>query len=155
MEVIGTVGAIVGIIDVASRIISALADTRRRFGEANLTIQLLSGQIATVKAALQQIHGLVSENLQDDQHFDFIMNLDTAVSCCNLLIRILDDQISKLVCGSDGDDATFRSKMTIVLESTGTEACLQRLDRQIAALNLLITAHHAYLHPFLFKIKCL
>ncbi|KAJ9610783.1 hypothetical protein H2200_005560 [Cladophialophora chaetospira] len=113
---------------------------RKRFKEINITIELLSGQLVTVKAALSQINLLISESLsQNEQHFQLTMDLGVATGCCNLLLRLLDEQIAKLQY-SDMDEVTFVSKVNMMLESKGTEECLIRLDRQINALNLLITA---------------
>jgi hypothetical protein len=142
MEVIGTVGAIVGIIDVATRSISTIAGIRKRFKEVNLTVELLFTQLVSVKTALDQIHHLIEESLQDDQHYQLVMNMDIAINGCNLLIRVLDDQISKLEYDED-EKITFESTVKMVLESEGTEECLTRLDRQISALTLIITAYNA------------
>jgi hypothetical protein len=140
MEAIGVVGSILGIIDVATRCISSLADLRKRFKESNLTIETLSGQLVTVKAALSQINLLIAESLsQDEQHYQLTLDLSAAIGCCNLLLRLLDEQIARLQY-SDTDEVTFISKVNLMLESKGTEECLTRLDRQTNALNLLITA---------------
>ncbi|KIW66188.1 hypothetical protein PV04_08389 [Phialophora macrospora] len=140
MEAIGVVGSLLGIIDVATRCISSLANLRKRFKELNLTIETLAGQLITVKAALSQIDLLIAESLsQDEQHYQLTLDLSGAIGCCNLLLRLLDEQISGLQY-SDTDEVTFLSKVNLMLESKGTEECLTRLDRQTNALNLLITA---------------
>lgn len=139
MEVVGLVGAVLGIIDVTTRCISSLTEIRQRFSSANVTVELLSGQLVTVKAALGQIHDLINESIDDEHHYQLTLDLSVGINCCNLLIRVLEEQITKLQY-SDADELSFNSKVVLLLESKGTEECLARLDRQINALNLLITA---------------
>ncbi|ETI25308.1 hypothetical protein G647_02080 [Cladophialophora carrionii CBS 160.54] len=113
---------------------------RQRFKESNLTIETLSGQLITVRAALSQINLLIVESLsRDEQHYQLTLDLSAAIGCCNLLLRLLDEQLAKLQY-NDTDEVTFLSKVNLMLESKGTEDCLTRLDRQINALNLLVTA---------------
>ncbi|EXJ84741.1 hypothetical protein A1O3_05413 [Capronia epimyces CBS 606.96] len=139
MEVIGLVGTVLGVIDVATRCISSLVELRQRMKAASSTVEFLSSQLVTVRAALGQIHSLIEESLnQDEQHYQLTLDLGVAINCCNLLIRLLDEQISRIQYGDD-DEPTFNSKVNLILESKGIEQCLTRLDRQINALNLLIT----------------
>ena len=60
-----------------------------------------------------------------------------AIKGCNLRIRVLDDQISKLEY--DGDKK-ITSRLKMVLVSQGTKEYLTRLDRQLSTLNLTLTA---------------
>lgn len=139
MEAVGLVGALLGIIDKTARCISSLAEIQQRFKSANLTLELLTGQLFTVKAALSQLCDLIKESLVEEQHYQLTLDLDVGVYCCNLLTRLLEEQIVKLQY-IDADELTFKSKVSLLLGSKGTDECLTRLDRQINALNLLITA---------------
>ncbi|ERF71663.1 hypothetical protein EPUS_00652 [Endocarpon pusillum Z07020] len=139
MEVIGTAGAIVSIIDVVTRSISTLADFGKRIKAANLTLTMLLGQLGTVRTALDQVLALIKEGLKDqEQHYLLVMNLGDTIKCCNLLVRLIDEQVSNLEY-NENNLLDFESKINLVLESKGTEQCLTQLDRQINALNLLIT----------------
>lgn len=140
MEVIGTVGAIVGITDVATRSISALAEIRRRFNETSLMIEILTGQLVAVRTALDQIHSFIDEQLcGNDTHYELVLNLDMVIKCCKLLIGLLDDQISKLEY--DGEDhITFASRVRLAMENKAVEEYSTRMDRQINALHLVLTA---------------
>ncbi|RMZ81608.1 hypothetical protein DV737_g2457, partial [Chaetothyriales sp. CBS 132003] len=116
MEVIGTVTAILGIIDVATRSISTLAEVRRRYKGVSLTIELLSGQLVAVRTALDQIRHLIEESLQDDHHYQLVMNMDISINSCNLLIRVLDEEISKLEY-HENEKPTFESRVKMVLDN--------------------------------------
>ena len=136
-----TVSAIVGIVNVATRTISTLASIRKRFKGVNLAVEPLSTQLVSVKAALDQIRHLVEESLQDDQPCQIAMNLNIAINGCSLLIRLLDDQISKLEHDED-NKITLESRVKTALKSKGIKECLARLHRQLSALNLIITAYN-------------
>jgi hypothetical protein len=137
MEALGAVGAIVGLIDVATRSILALADLRRQFKDADMTITLLSGQIIAVRSALTQIQTLWSPDRES--YYLSVLNLDISLKCCELLLEKLDEQLQHVNRREDEDHATFTKRARVVLESKGTEECLTRLDRQINALNLMVT----------------
>ncbi|RMZ74774.1 hypothetical protein DV736_g6716, partial [Chaetothyriales sp. CBS 134916] len=69
------------------------------------------------------------------------MNMDVSTNSCNL-IRVLDEQIFKPDY-SENEKSTFVSRVKMVLDSKGIEECLTRLDRQMSALNLTVTAYNA------------
>ena len=64
-----------------------------------------------------------------------------AIKGCNLRIRVLDDQISKLEHDED-NKITLESRVKTALKSKGIKECLARLHRQLSALNLIITAYN-------------
>ena len=144
MEVVGVASAILGIIDVATRSISTLADVKRRFKEADIILELLSSQLITIRTALDQIHCLINETLSEDgQHITLILSLESTIKCCNLLIRLLVENIAKLEY-SENDSLSFENKVRSLLHSNGIGECQSRLDRQINALNLVLTAFQWY-----------
>lgn len=140
MDIVGTAGAIVGIIGVITRTLSALADIGRRFRGARTTVKLLSGQLVAVRTALNQIYAFMNDDLlTDEPHYQLILDLDDVVECCELLVGMLDDQISKLEL--DGEDhIKLSSKIKLALEDQGTKECLTRLHWQVSALTLILTA---------------
>lgn len=70
------------------------------------------------------------------------MNMDASIKGCQLLIDLFADQISKIELDED-KKSHFKSKLELTLESNGLEQCSSRLDRQLNALNLIITIHSA------------
>jgi hypothetical protein len=150
MEALGAAGAIVGIIDVVARSIFTLAEIRRQFKDAELTICLLSGQLTAVQVAVKQIQGLL--NSDRESHYLLTLNLDVSIKCCKLLIEKIDEQLQN-VSRKDGENhTTFGNRAKMVLESKGIEECLTRLDRQINALNLIITTLNRYV-PWPFHLS--
>ena len=144
MEAFGTAAAIVGVIDVVARSILKLAEIRERYKSVELIVELLSGQLSTVKAALEQIDEFLSSALQDhEQHYQLVMSLDVAIRCCDSLVRLIDKQLSDLMYDK-GNAMLKRSKIGLALNSKGMDECMTMLDRQINALNLLITVFQWY-----------
>ena len=140
MDVVGTAGAIVGIINVVTQILSALAEIGRRFRAARTTVKILSGQMLLIRTGLNQIYAFMNDDLlTDEPHYQLILDLNDVLECCELLVGMLDDQISKLEL--DGEDhIKLSSKIRLVLEDQGTEECLTRLDRQVNGLTFVLTA---------------
>lgn len=144
MEVVGTVGAVLSVIDVATRSILILTDVAKRIKAANWTLTSLHSQLCTVRVALEQVAVLINQDLSDHgQHYLLVMNLDDVIKCCNLLLHLIDEQVSKLEYKED-NSLKFESKVRLVMDSKGTEQCLIQLDRQINALNLLISTFQWY-----------
>lgn len=140
MEFIGTVGAIVGIIDVATRSICALSNIRWRFKEVNFSLDLLTGQLCAVRTALDQVQRFMNEELLGfESHYQLVLDLDVSLSCCKRLVDFLHEHIQKLE-HNDDDSLTFMSKVQTMLQNQGMQECLTHLDRQIGALNLVLTA---------------
>ena len=147
MEAIGTAGAIVGVLDVVARSLLKLAEIRKRYKEVSLTVELLSGRLATVRAALEQIHGFINDALRgQEQHHQLVIDLGTAIHCCSLLIEVLDERLSRLEYDDD-DSLTRESRLRVTLESQGIDECMTRLDHQVNALNLVISAFQWYVLP--------
>src|SRR5690349_18540885 len=116
VSAIGLVGTVVGIVDVIGRSILSLNDLRKRLTEADLTVTLLIGQLNTVKAALNQVQSWMNESLlEDSNHYQLLLDLESSLNSCRLLIGLIDSQISKLEW-SEKDALKFESKARIVLE---------------------------------------
>lgn len=147
VAVLGAVGSIVGIVDVVSRTILSLRDMQSRFKKANFTLDCLVGELTSTKAALNQVRALLDGFPEDaEQYYLLSMDLSDALRSCQLLVDFIDERVSELKTTDGGTGPTFESKVRIVLDDKETTQCLKRVSRQIAALNLLITAFQRYVH---------
>lgn len=140
LSIVGTASSIVSIIDIATRCISSLRALQQRWVGADWTVNLLVGQLVTVKAALDQIREWSDTNLsKEPQHHQLVMDLDTSLESCRLLISVIDSHVS----GLEWDEAnalTFGSKAKAVWKDQSTQDCVNHLHHQTVALNLLLTA---------------
>ena len=139
VSAIGLAGSIVGVIDVATRSISALHALKQRWNSADLTVSLLISQLTTLKAGLSQIHAWISANLNSVQHYQLIMDLGTSLESCETLLLFIDGQL-KLLNWNEGTSLSYGSKIKLVLQDNTITECATHLANQSTALNLLLTA---------------
>ena len=136
-----------GIVDVATKVISSLRALQQRWSATDLTIRMLISHITIMKAALQQIEAWISSSLEPaPQHHQLVMDLDVALDSCQLLLLFMDEHISRLEW-TDNGKMTFDSKVRAMLEDRSVTDCLNHLNNQTMALNLLLTALHWSVPP--------
>jgi hypothetical protein len=136
---IGLTGAIIGVVDVISRSISSLMDLQSRYKSADLKVNLLIGQLSTLKAALKQIAELIDANLVAVPRYQQLVDdLKTSVDCCETVICALNDRLCSLhrneVSGLD-----TLNKVRFVCDEKTTDYYQNLLGNQINALNLFLT----------------
>lgn len=138
---VGLVAAIGSAITIVSKTILSLNTARLKFSEADLTVELLVGQLYTVRTALNQVQAFVRESSisEDDQHEEFATDLCVAVEHCKLLVQHIDDQISRLDW-LPGEHLQGRGKTRLLLEERILRDNMMLLNNQISALNLCLTA---------------
>ena len=139
VSVIGLAGSIVGIIDVAARSIGALHALQRRWKAADLTISLLISQLTTLKCALKQIEKWITTSLNQMEHYQLVIDLDTSLESCKTLLLFIDEQLAHLGL-SDTMNPSWESRIKVVLQDSTVKECATHLANQSAALNLLLTA---------------
>jgi len=140
LSIVGAVSSIVAITEVATRCISSLRTLQQRWTGADWTVNLLVGQLATLKAALFQIREWSAENLSTEpQHHQLVMDLDTSLESCKILIAVIDSHVSTLEW-DEADTLTFESKAKAVWKDQSIQDCVNHLHHQTAALTLLLTA---------------
>lgn len=140
LSIVGAVSSIVAIIEVATRCISSLRALQQRWTGADWTVNLLVLQLATLKAALDQIREWSAENLSTEpQHHQLVMDLDTSLESCKILIAVIDSHVSTLKW-DEADTLMFESKAKAVWKDQSIQDCVNHLHHQTAALTLLLTA---------------
>ena len=139
VSVVGLAGSVIGIIDVATKSISALRSLRQRWQTADLTISLLISQLTTIKAALSQIEAWISNSLNTIQHYQLVMDLQASLESCRVLLLFIDGQLSYF--DLDNNNTLYStSKIKAVLHDKTITDCATHLANQSTALNLLLTA---------------
>ena len=143
MDPLSVAASIAGICVVIGKSVTTLNSVRIQCQNAELRLEILMGQLRTVRAALHQVKLLVTECLiLEKQHQQLVADLADAVVYCKLLVQHIDHQISRLY--SPGYSLTPQSRVMLVLEDKAIEEYLTRLDHQLSAINLLITAFRWY-----------
>ena len=140
VSIIGVVGSIVSVIDVVTRNLIYLRRLQQQWTMADMTITLLIGHLATLKAALNQISEWIGTSLSSmPQHHQLVMDLTMSLESCKLLVLFMNSHIDRLEL-SDDDTLKLRSRVRVVLEDQSVKDCVNHLNTQANALNLLLTA---------------
>jgi hypothetical protein len=138
IAVIGTAGTIANIIDILGKTINTIRELRNGWKEADFTFLCLVSQLGALRAALTKIKEWADVDMADPHH-QLLMDLDTSMSCCRILISKIDDRMSELHQSPD-ETLDFSSKMKIVFGSKSMDDLQKMIERQTNALTLLLTA---------------
>jgi guanine nucleotide-binding protein G(i) subunit alpha len=138
IAVIGTAASVANIIDVLSSTISTIGELRKQWKEADFTFLCLVSQLTALRAALAKIKEWADVDIADPHH-QLVMDLDTSMSCCRILISKIDGRISELH-QNPNEKLDFSSKMKIVFGSKSMDDLQKMIERQTNALTLLLTA---------------
>ena len=140
VSIIGLAGSVLGIVDVMTKSIAALKNLQTQWQVVDWTITSIIGHLTTLKAALNQISQWISTDLAaKPQHYQLVLDLGDALGSCKALILYIDSYLCKLEWNEDSS-LTFQSRLRAVLNDGGVKDCVNHLNNQSNALNLLLTA---------------
>ena len=140
VSVMGVVGSVVNMVDVVTRGLKALRSMQQKWKMADMTVTLLLGHMATLKAALNQISDWISSNLRPmPQHHQLVIDLSLSLDSCNVLVAFMNNHLADLDLGHAGS-LTLQSRVRAILQDQSMKDCLNHLGHQACALNLLLTA---------------
>ena len=149
LSIIGTVGAVANIIEVASKTIKSLHDLHSRWRDADFTTLNLIAQLTALRAALAKIQKWIDRSTDDvegttSQHHQLAMDMDLSMTCVRMLIGKLDAEAEGLKRCADEDGngrLDLGSKIKVVFGGKGLgEEWQKMIERQVSALTLLLTA---------------
>ncbi|EXL94961.1 hypothetical protein NOF04DRAFT_11123 [Fusarium oxysporum II5] len=138
LSIIGTAGAIANIIDVLTKTITTVCDMRQAWKVADLSVFAFESQLNLLKFALCEIQKW-TESRSNDQSHQLVMQVDSCVTCCRLLIGKIDGQVSqfqKTVAG----DLELGSKLSFLFKTKDMEQIQRMVDQQTHTLTLLLSA---------------
>lgn len=145
LTILGAASSVISVLDVATRCIHSLRAFKQHWDDTDMTVTLLIGQISTLKAALSQISEWMSTSTgAAPQHHQLIMDLEVSLHSCRLLIAFIDDHLSSLILDHH-NELMFKSRARAMLQDRGIKDCVNHLNNQTAALNLLLTALNWYM----------
>ena len=139
ISILSLTGTIAGILDVLGRSLSGLYNLVDRYRHAALSIQLISSQLSTLRAALSQLLqwiDLAPSSLDSNQVL--LNDLHVSISACSLLVQTLDSEIES-ARGEDVANPKVSQKLLVAFDTTCKERQMQ-LNHQVTALNLLLQA---------------
>ena len=145
VSVIGLLSALAQLVDMTCNVTLGLNGIRSKYKSADLTIDLLIGQLTTLKAALGQITQWVSTSLTDlSSQGQLVEDLNTSTEGCRILMLVLEHYVEEQVRRGSEAMGVIRKVKYLFDEKTIGGYC-EQLRNQVEALHLLLTAFHWYL----------
>jgi hypothetical protein len=136
------VGLVVGvgsILSVIAKSIVTLNNLRHKYTQAEGNITGLSSHLRAIRLALGQIRSWLDEpGPNESLRGDVLIDLDEILDHCRSLVDEIDNGLSAYIYDKDALPAT--KKALFILGDDKTKDCLTRLNHQISALNLFLTA---------------
>ena len=139
ISIIGTVGSLANIIDTISKSISAAHKLQSEWKEADLTFLSLVAQLTALRAALTKIKDWMDQDLDENSHYQLIVDLGISMSCCQKLISKIDTLMSELHQTPD-QTLDFSSKVKLIFGNKNIDNVQKLIKHQTSALTLLLTA---------------
>ena len=156
-SIVGATSSIIAIIDAIAKTITSLNELHERWKDADLTIVNLVSQLTSLKAALNKISEWMDSDLANiPQHHQLVIDLESSILCCRVLITSMDSQILKLRRNADSN-LDMGSKIRVVFASKESQDFQKFIERQTSALTLLLVAcnwyafniRYEFFHPLL------
>lgn len=139
-EILGAAASVVSIIDVLSRTIVTIQGLRSQWKDSDIALLSLTSQLAALSAALAKIQEWMESGIADSSlHHQLVIDLQCSIDCCRLLASKIYGELSELQTRPDGT-LPMTDKAKFVFKSGGMVELQNMIDRQISALNLLLTA---------------
>ena len=142
--IIGTTGAIVGMIDVVAKLISTLRSLRDRWTTIALQVTSLISQLTSLRAALGRISEWVTSDLaHEPQHFQLVIDIKETLLCCEILVKSMEAFVKPIESNQEGT-LDLESKLKVFFGNREIENFQTYIQQQTSALNLLLTACNWY-----------
>jgi hypothetical protein len=149
LTVLGAIASSVQIIDVLTKATSMLDTLRVQWQSSDIALLSLTSQLGALSAALSKIQEWMESGVEEVHH-QLVMDLDTSISCCKMLATKLYSEISDLQKAPGGSLLTT-AKTRFMFKRRGIGELQSMVDRQIAALTLLLTACNRYVQLVIFS----
>ncbi|KAF5625049.1 GNA-3 g alpha subunit GNA-3 [Fusarium sp. NRRL 52700] len=138
ISIIGTAGAIANIIDVLTKTITTVCEMRQAWKIADLAVFAFENQLSLLKLALFEIQKWTESRFREQSH-QLVMQVDSCVTCCRLLIAKIDGEVSQLQKTTAGD-LELSSKLSFLFKTKDMEQIQRMVDQQTHTLTLLLSA---------------
>ncbi|KAK5657153.1 hypothetical protein OQA88_3210 [Cercophora sp. LCS_1] len=136
LTIVGTVGAVLGIVDVLAKTISSVSQLREQWKLVDTVVITFELQLTSMHTALSQIKDWADAN-SGDPHYQLAIDLDRCLSHCQSLVSIIEAEMDDL---RNKGDQSVASKIQFLFKTQGMVEVQKMMDHVTAALNLLLTA---------------
>jgi len=137
ISILGTAGAVVGIVDLLAKTIRRVSELRAQWKIVDAVVATFELQLIALNTALTQIKEWTNTNTEDP-HYQLSIDLDHCLSHCQLLVGIISTEIETLTA-AEGDQS-IASKICFLFRTQGIAEVQKMIDHVTGALTLLLTA---------------
>jgi hypothetical protein len=137
ISIVGTAGAVLGIIDVLAKTIRSLQDLRAQWKIIDTVVVTFELQLTSLNTALTQIKKWADAN-SDDPHYQLVIDLGRCLSHCEFLVSIISAEVDTLKA-TEGDQSVG-SKITLLFRTQEMAEVQKMIDHVTNALVLLLKA---------------
>lgn len=145
--ILGAAGALANVIDVLGKTLRGINDLRCQWRDADLSVLTLECQLSALGTALVRIKQW-TEASDGEIHHQLVMDLDSSVACCRLLVSKIDAEVSQFRYSNNMLHAS--SRFRLLLKTKDFEKVQVMIERQTGTLGLLLMACNTYV----FRIWC-
>ncbi|ENH75761.1 Guanine nucleotide-binding protein alpha-3 subunit [Fusarium oxysporum f. sp. cubense race 1] len=114
---------------------------RQAWKTADLTILAFENQLNLLKFSLCEIQKWAESKVDDKSH-QLVMQVNSCVTCCRLLISKIDGEVSQLE-KTEAGDLMMGSKISLLFKTKDMEQIQRMVDQQTHTLTLLLSACNA------------
>ena len=143
--ILGAAGALANVIDVLGKTLRGINDLRCQWRDADLSVLTLESQLSALGTALVRIQQW-TEASDGEIHHQLVMDLDSSVACCRLLVDKIDAEVSQFRYTNNMLQAS--SRFRLLLKTKDFEKVQVMIERQTGALGLLLMACNTYVFFF-------
>ncbi|EAW08625.1 ankyrin repeat protein [Aspergillus clavatus NRRL 1] len=140
---IGAISGVLQITQVISQTAIGLSKLKGKFDNADLTIQCLIGELATIKSAVTHLEDWARFNVRDTtESEEYIEGLNVALDGCRAVMEHLGDEVTSLTQTVTGQATVigFRARVKVIWNEDVMRGHQERLHAQVVALQLLLQA---------------
>lgn len=140
---LGAISGVLQITQVISQTAIGLSKLKGKFSNADLTIQCLIAELATIKSAVTHLEDWAQFNARDTtESEEYIEGLSVALDGCRAVMEHLGEEVASLTQTITGQDTVigFRTRARVVWNEDVMRGHQERLHAQVVALQLLLQA---------------
>lgn len=138
LTAIGLLSSVCQLVEGIAATTDRIVEWKTRWAVADLSVNLLVGQLCTVKTALSKLERLSSTHLGGGRFASMSDDVELTVRGCHDLLNILNQHLARMDEDARGH-VTTKSKARMLWDKVETDLYQTFLDRQINALNLYLT----------------
>ena len=140
LTVVGAAASCMSVVELLGKSISRTYKLLSQWKDADLELYSLVTQLVSLKAALDKIKAWTESDVAASHH-QLIMDLDSSVTCCGVLVNKIDVFLSELA-QKPGQALNMSAKGKLLLGNKSLDDTQKMLERQTNSLSLLLNACH-------------